>query len=58
MCVCVCDVYKRNANKKGVMLKNVLIVIRVIWTRISSQQTQVLKWIVQLEFTWQEIVDL
>ena len=30
----------------------------VIWTRISSQQTQVLKWIVLLDFTWLEVVDV
>ena len=32
--------------------------LHIILTQISSQQAQVLKWIVQLEFTWQEVVNM
>ena len=33
-----------------------MIAICVIWTRISSQQTQVLQGIMLLEFTWLEVL--
>ena len=40
------------------MQKNVPIATGVIWTRISIQQTQMLKWNVQLESTWLEMVNI
>ena len=40
------------------MLKNVSTVTLVIWTRISSQQTQVLKRIVQQKLSWLEMVEM
>ena len=39
-------------------VENVPIANRVIWTWISNQQTQVLKWIVLLEFAWLESLDI
>ena len=39
-------------------VENAPIATHVIWTRISTQQTQALKWIVLLEFTWLEMVDI
>ena len=32
--------------------------IQNVYKRISSQQTQVLKWIEQLEFMWLDVVDI
>ena len=34
------------------------IAARVIWIRISGQQTQVLKLIMLVEFLWLEVVDI
>ena len=56
------DFFKQSYGFKHLMIivmkKNVPIATLVIWTRISSQQTQVLKWNVLLEFTLQEMMDI